>query len=995
MNRLRFTVLTLVMVLALAPSVMAQSTTGSILGDVSDLSGAVLPGATVRVTNKATGATREALTNEVGAFRFSGLPPANYSVTVEFPGFRSATRPNVTLVGGTTKVDFQLEVGQLAESITVTEEEPLVQTTENTIQAVVDNQRVQELPTKSRDFMDLMLLAPGVTIDQSSARGGNSDSVSFYGMDERNKTVWLEGVDFNDEVTMGGSGISEATRTRLGQEAIQEFQVMSSGYSAEFGRTGSGAINVVVKSGGNQFHGSGFYFLRDDSFDKPPFAVSGGVAKSADVVPPFKTQQYGVTVGGPIVRDKAFFFTSIERRTDENSVQITIPDSVKTFVDSLNAGYDTGSALPLTADEKNLLGKFTFNLAPAHTLSLMYLYDDREFANKQSGGDVGADNGFDDVRSSYNATLNLTSLFGTSVVNEFRLNRSIQRLFRSLQASSTGGFIPELDFPSITLGTAGNVPQGRVQKNWIFSDTMSFEFGNHSLKWGGESNRVVATADANVDFQGTYRFPTDTATVPDRYTANFNLPFDRGEVPDPTFISIRRDVASYAVFINDTFRVTPNFTLNMGLRYDKRTYLSPAGVTSIGGPDAFEQPGFSRDRPQDVWIAVAIGGGALGPPTGWRPGVEDNLDLSPRFGFSWDVSGNGRAVVRASYGLFHDRINSSTLRSRVFSYHGLLTSGTQLNDDAPLENAIIQGNFPNAISPNLLPGTTGVSIGGTPDAPTPTMNTPYTQQSNAGFQYAIAPDLAFSVDFMHILGLFYDRDRTFEPNAPLPGATSSSTRVCPFAAQILAAAGRTPTDSALRSSSGGCLRIQILDFSNRLHINTLGFRLERRFVNNFGFLAGYTLGSAKTFDADSFDEKFGEANFGPTDNDVRHRFTGNIIYGLPCDVQVSSIVTASSAPPYDHTSGVDDNFDFSRIDRPAGVGAWALRGENFFQMDLRLAKKFVFNEDVTAEVLWEMFNLFNTANIVNFNGNARSSTFQKGRTVLPQFQGQFGLRLTF
>ena len=995
MHRLRFTVLALVMVLACAPSLMAQSTTGSVLGDVTDLSGAVLPGANVRITNNANGATREVLTNEVGAFRFSGLAPANYTVTVEFPGFRTVTRPAVNLpVGGTTKVDFALQVGQITESITVTEEAPLVQTTANTIQAVVDNQRVQELPTKSRDFMDLMLLAPGVTIDQSSVRGGNSDSVSFYGMDERNKTVWLEGVDFNDEVTMGGSGISEATRTRLGQEAIQEFQVMSSGYSAEFGRTGSGAINVVVKSGGNDVHGSGFYFLRDDSFDKPPFAVSAGVAKPASVVPPFKTQQYGFTVGGPFIRDKAFFFTSIERRTDENSVQISIPPSVKTFVDSLNAGYDTSSALPLTADEKNALGKFTFNLAPAHTLTLMYLYDDREFANKQAGGSNGADNGFDDVRSSYNATANVTSLFGTSIVNEFRLNRSIQRLFRSLQASATGGFIPELDFPSVDLGTAGNVPQGRVQKNWIFSDTMSLEFGNHSLKVGGESNRVVATADANVDFQGTYRFASDNPTLPDRYTANFNLPFDRGEAPDPTFISIRRDVASYAAFVNDTWRVTPNITLNMGLRYDRRTYRGVPGVSSIGGPDAFEQPGFSRESPQDVWVAVAIGGGALGTQRDWRPGVEDNLDLSPRFGFSWDVTGNGKAVVRASYGLFHDRINSSTLRSRVFSYNGLLTSGTQLNDDDAAENTIIQGAFPNLISTNLLPAQTGVRLGGTPDAPTPTMNTPYTQQSNAGFQYAITPDMAFSVDFMHILGLFYDT-ATFEPNSPLPGATSSATRVCPLATQILSAAGRELTASNLRSSSGGCLRIQILDFSNRLHINTLGFRLERRFRNRFGFLAGYTLGSAKNFDRTSTHEKFGEANFGPTDNDVRHRFTGNLIYGLPYDVQVSSILTANSAPPYDHTTGTDDNFDFARNDRPAGVGSWALRGETFFQMDLRIAKKFVINEDMTAEVLWEMFNLTNRANIVNFNGNARSSTFQKGRTALPQFQGQFGVRFTF
>ena len=529
--------------------------------------------------------------------------------------------------------------------------------------------------------MDLMLLSPGVTIDQSSARGGNSDSVSFYGMDERNKTVWLEGVDFNDEVTMGGSGISEATRTRLGQEAIQEFQVMSSGYSAEFGRTGSGAINVVVKSGGNQVHGSGFYFVRDDAFDKDPFRVVRGEAVPDTNPPPFQTEQYGVTVGGPIVRDKAFFFVSLERRTDENSVQITIPPEVKTFVDSLNAGYDTSSSLPLTADERNTLGKFTFNLAPEHTLSLMYLYDDREFANKQSGGDNGADNGFDDVRSSYNATANLTSLFGNSVVNEFRMNRSIQRLFRSLQASATGGFIPQLEFPDVSLGTAGNVPQGRVQKNWIFSDTLSFEFGNHSLKLGGESNQVVATADANVSFQGTYRFPTNSSTVPDRYSANFNLPFSRGEIADPTFISIRRDVASYAAFINDTWRVTPNFTLNMGLRYDKRTYLKPAGVISIGGPTRSSRPDSPGIAPQDVWVAIAIGGGALGPPTPWRAGCGGQPGPVP--------------AVRLLLGRQRDRQSGRACQLRhlprpdqhqhaaesCVPLHGLLTDGTQLDDD--------------------------------------------------------------------------------------------------------------------------------------------------------------------------------------------------------------------------------------------------------------------------------------------------------------------------
>ena len=161
--------------------------------------------------------------------------------------------------------------------------------------------------------------------------------------------------------------------------------------------------------------------------------------------------------------------------------------------------------------------------------------------------------------------------------------------------------------------------------------------------------------------------------------------------------------------------MTPRFTINMGLRWDRRNYLDVDGVASIGGPDAFEQPGFSRDRPQDVWVSVALGElGAL-PVRDWRPGVEDELDLSPRFGFSWDVTGKSRAVVRASYGVFHDRINTSTLRSRVLSYNGLLISGTQLNASNAAQNAIIQVNFPNQIAASLLPG--GASVGGTPMRP--------------------------------------------------------------------------------------------------------------------------------------------------------------------------------------------------------------------------------------------------------------------------------------
>ena len=328
-----------------------------------------------------------------------------------------------------------------------------------------------------------------------------------------------------------------------------------------------------------------------------------------------------------------------------------------------------------------------------------------------------------------------------------------------------------------------------------------------------------------------------------------------------------------------------------------------------------------------------------------------------------------------------------------------MTYGTQLDASNAAQKALIEGSFPNRIATSLLSG--GASGGGTPDAPSPRINTPHTQQSHSGFQYGIKRDLAASVDFVHILGLNYDwgsgLSTPWEPNAPLPGATSASERACPFARQIVAQLGLPATAANLSSNSAGCLRIQVADFTNRLHINSLSFRLEKRLARDFGFLAGYTLGAARDFDLTSPHIKHGEANFGPTENDVRHRFTGNFIYRLPRNVQLSSILTANSAPPYDITTGNDDNFDFLRNDRPAGVGAWAGRGGNFFRWDLRLTKKFVISEDIRADVMWEMYNVGNRANLVNFNGNQRSSSANQARGAIPsgQFQGQLGLRLVF
>ncbi len=300
MKHLRMVCAWLALAAWLAPAAaIGQTTTGTILGEVKDSTGGSMPGVTVTAVNQANGLTREAVTDELGNYRFSAMPAGLYTVKASLAGFKEATRADVRLaINSQVSAPFTLEVGGLEETITVTEQAPLVNTTENVVRTLVDTQQIASLPLKSRDFLDLTLLAPGVVADQGSASGGQTDSISFGGMSENYKSVWLEGVDFNDEVTGGGSSLSSATRIALAQEAIQEFQVMANSYSAEFGRSASGAINILTKSGGNQVRGAGFYFRRDDAFDKPNyFAVT---------VPPFKIEQYGATVGGPVKQNKLF-----------------------------------------------------------------------------------------------------------------------------------------------------------------------------------------------------------------------------------------------------------------------------------------------------------------------------------------------------------------------------------------------------------------------------------------------------------------------------------------------------------------------------------------------------------------------------------------------------------------------------------------------------------------------------------------------------------------
>jgi Carboxypeptidase regulatory-like domain/TonB-dependent Receptor Plug Domain len=950
MKHLRMVCAWMALAVWLAPAVaIGQTTTGTILGEVKDSTGGAMPGVTVTAVNQANGLTREAVTDELGNYRFSAMPAGLYTVKASLAGFKEATRADVRLaINSQVSAPFTLEVGGLEETITVTEQAPLVNTTENVVRTLVDTQQIASLPLKSRDFLDLTLLAPGVVADQGSASGGQTDSISFGGMSENYKSIWLEGVDFNDEVTGGGSSLSSATRIALAQEAIQEFQVMANSYSAEFGRSASGAINILTKSGGNQVRGSGFYFRRDDAYDKPNyFAVS---------VPEFKIEQYGATVGGPIRQNKLFYFGSWERRANNRSAQVNIPVSIRDFVASL--GYDVTTDVPVTTDEHNVFGKVTYLASQKHTINATYMYDHRDLTNQQVGGNSAGDHGYDDKRRAWFFVGNLTSVLRSNIVNELRVSASHQALDRVLPAGSTSK--PEIRFPTVQFGRASNVPQARSQDNYILTNATSINFvakGTHDLKFGFEMNKVPTTSTINQSFNGLFEFLQDRPVVagdptslPFRYTQGVEL---RGELA-----ALTRDVDIYSAFINNQWQPRSNLTFNIGVRYDWQYWRGDLNGQDVPGDVPIEQ----------FWVRH-VTGDLRGQ--NFKGAPNDVNNIAPRLGVTWDPLSNGRTVVRGGYGIYYDQINTTTMRGIVAGYPGFIT--TQFANDSRSGARI-----PNDFFPNVPTRTFPESVGAAFRIASPDAEAPYAHQMTAGATRQLGTNYAASFDYVYMRGEHFPLTRNVN--------------------------ARRADDTFPILASGA--RLLLYDDSSPIRIHQAQFRLQKRFADRLGFLLGYTLGSAKSIADNGTPSNHYDlmADWGPTSNDVRHRFVSNVIYQLPWGFQVGTIVTANSAPPYNITLGTDANRDGDNNDRPAGVDYNAGRGDAFFQTDIRTSKRFSFGR-VSGEILWEMFNVFNTVNLNNFNGNQSSAAgqtatgrptgFGQARQAFDPFQAQLGFKLTF
>lgn len=730
----------------------AQLTTSAINGVVRDQTLAALPGATVTATNTETGRVRATTSSGQGSYRIDGLPPGAYTIRVELSGFRPKERR--LQLGGTevATVDVQLQIASAAEAIEVVAEAALVDVTQNQLKTQLDAQMMKEIPLNGRRFQDFALLAPGVGTDFGSTRSGSSDAISFFGFNERFKSLYVDGVDLNDELTGGGTGITDAPRAQFSMEAIQEITVLRNQFSAEVGRQQAGVINVITKSGTNDFRGNAFVFLRDDAVDKKNVFASGKL--------PFHQYQFGANLGGPIVKDKTHFFANVERWDAEQTATILIPPALVNFL------ADKRTEISQPYARTNVFLKLSHSLTDKNVLNVTYLYDRQQADNQAAVANAAADSRFTEKQNDNFLVARLTTTVGGRGVNELRLGYS--RSFTDRPATSGR---PNLNFAGFQSGTPTNMPQGRTQKNLIAANVFTRGFtwkGEHSFKVGGEVNIVRLPTKLNLFQFGQFTFARQEAPSATNPPIQYTL--SRYSRPAADLNS-----NFYGVFIQDDWKVTPSLTVNLGLRYDLESYSG-----SYGGAD---WPTGLNSFEDKVRFLLSTAPGGANAATVYKSRETDRNNVQPRIGFNWAAGSDGRTSIRGGWGLFteggHDPIS---------------TQGTLKSDRAQsfvsVNPAVNASFFPNEPSAALLATFSRISL--VSQFPGVFVESAYAHQFTFGAERQIGNDIGLAIDYAGIRSRHNGRD----VNVNHPNASGA----CPFLASCAAvtvnmADGRMESDA--------------------------------------------------------------------------------------------------------------------------------------------------------------------------------------------------------
>jgi len=970
---------------------LAQST-GSIRGTITDATGALLPNATVTVSNQGTGETHALRTDSAGLYSIPSLPPGTYKVEVGAAGMQTLVANDlVVAVGTTTTQDFSVKVGATSTTIEIQAASPVVESNSVSVGTVINRRTVQEIPLNGRHFVDLALLIPGSVTPPANGfltaplRGQGSFAFNSAGAREDEINFMINGVQMSD---MAQNQITFQPTINT----IEEFKVDNSTYGAEYGRNAGAIVNIATRSGTNEIHGDVYYFLRNHAMDARNFGNPAVTQPQA----PFRRNQFGADGGMPLKKDKTFLFLNYEALVQRQNVPLTstVPTAVQraqvtdpivqkllTLIPLPNSGNQFISSAVAPVNIHQGTANFTQQFSQSNRFNAYYAmqHDQRNEPPTTQGSTLP---GSGDQREGWRQllTLNDSHTITPTLVNEARagFNR-IHIVFAGQNTLNAADFginsgvnapigLPQIAIPNtaaavLAFGGVSNFPQGRGDDTITFSDTLNWVHGNHSIKFGPEYHHVIA--DSFTETPGVFNFPTIAAFLNDQANS-----FSGNASNRPARIQIN----SIGAFVQDSWKVKRSLTLDLGLRYDWNGTPTEAKNRFV----VFDPTTVSLQQ-------VGVSGGPS------RAYNQSALNFEPRVGFAWDPSGAGKMVVRSAYAIFVDQpvaglVNGLYANPPFAQPVTFTTSGTNLN-------------FGNAFS--LASGSVA------PTSVAHSYKNAYVQSWNFNIQRQLGKDFGLMIGYFANKGTDLNIGRNY--NQPTNGvrpypALSASSPIAP---------GR-PLGNIL-----------VYESDSNSSYNALWITAQKSLSRGLQFNASYTW--SKSIDAVSRNEQGIviqdsyniRGDRGLSDFDARHRFVLSTVYELPFKGnrlvrgwQISLIEQIQSGNPINfHTTNTaftgagtlrpnitgpvttgytparNGNASFvTYIQNPTvfqdqgaafgNMGRNVVIGPGFSNLDIALVKNTKITERLTWQIRADAFDLFNQANF-----NQPNATVSSGSTT--------------
>jgi hypothetical protein len=957
----------------------SQATTGVIEGTVSDATGAVLPGVTVTLRNVSTNYEQVQVTDSSGRFRGVLLPLGPYEVKAGLEGFAQQVLKGIDLgVGQTRTLDIRLGQAAASEEIVVTAVAPLIETARTEGATRLSDEAVAELPNNGRNFLELTKLTPGVTIVQ----GPDGDELSINGQKGISNNISVDGADFNNPF-FGEQRGGQRPAFTFNLDAVKEMVVVADGANAEFGRSQSGFVNVITKSGTNDIHATAHFVLKNDALSSNPKRPDGTEA------PKFDSSQYqtGFTFGGPAIPDQLFYFTAFDFQKGTTTKQTDPLRIEQRVVDAFAALGSPGENLPVerSNDARVFLVKGDWNVSSRHLATLRYNYTWAEQANGTFDVDSwGRSANAVEQDSSHAGTGSLISSLSSALLNEFRFQYAREDRPRPYNGPNVAGQdrpFPDTAFDfgrSYRFGMPFFIPVEYYDTRVQFNDNVSWLVGGHSIKAGVEYNHVdsvqtfLGFANGRYVFDSTEGFLEDVSNGTNNHVLLYLQQAGVGDVSVEEAGTQSIPQKEPAAFIQDAWQATANLNVQAGLRWEAQ--IQPDVITPAN----------------QVFFAPFIGktvGGVEFPSNGEIP--SDTSMWAPRLGMSWNPGGDGRKVLRANAGIFYGRVPGLTLAS------SRSTNGSRGQTIFRSSAVNFDGCLP--VYPNLL----SASCVGAPDHPDvfvfdQDFENPRTTSASLSWEQEVISDYAVLVKYNYAKGEHITRFHNGNDPLLWEGEPAGCSFACgPFSSGL--GAGGT--------NGIGVLTVVSSTAKSQYHGLTVG--LTKRPSHNVSFQAYYTYSKDKSDDdneRDPFSFRYAkitdlDAEYNYSDRDQRHRFNSWLLWNAPYGIDFNVRYSYRSAQPKSLACVVSaafcgvDAFGNSRFmadaaaptDRINPDGSVTRRNlgrkdNEYSSLDFRLSRQFSFG-GITLEPAIDVFNLFNSKNlrrpevtslVFNFDGTVQS-----------------------